>query len=221
MDPILKITDASLSYENVRVFRHLNIQVEPGTVACITGPSGCGKSSLLHAILGIVPLEEGEIDFGGTRLTEESVFALRRKMAWLPQEIALPCEWVREMVQLPFLLKAGRKPGFREDVFRKLLPELKLESSLFLKRVNEISGGQRQRLMIASAVLLHRPLLLIDEPTSALDRESVECVIRLLQRLAGEGSTVLAVSHDATFIEHSDQVIDWSGGQPTPTFATN
>ncbi len=205
---MIQISQACIRYKDLQLFHHLNVAIERGSLVCITGPSGCGKSSLLHALLGIVPLAEGEIHIDGVKLTVDSIAAVRRKIAWLPQEIALPCEWVSEMVQLPFSLKAAKKTGFQEVEFLKLLSELNLEPSVYGKRVNEISGGQRQRLMIASAALLDRPLILIDEPTSALDRESVSHVADLFRRLTLRGVTVVAVSHDAGFIQQCDQVIE-------------
>ncbi len=205
---MIEIINASIRYDDIELFRHLNLSIEKGTLACITGPSGYGKSSLLHAILGIVPLAEGSIRINGKELNEENIFAIRRHIAWLPQELSFPCEWVSEMVQLPFTLKASRKKIFQKDIFFSLMHRLGLEEELYDKRVNEISGGQRQRLMIASAILLERAILLIDEPTSALDGDSAFSVLTLLHDLAQRGSTVLSVSHDPAYIEGCDRIIN-------------
>lgn len=204
----IEFVNGSIHYGALTLFRHLNLHVEQGTLACITGSSGCGKSSLLHAILGILPLAEGKVYFGKEELTQANLYDLRRRVAWLPQELALPCEWVKEMVQLPFSLRSARRHPFQERAFFALMEKLNLERTLYPKRVNEISGGQRQRLMLASAVLLRRPFLLIDEPTSALDTDSVECVLALLRECTQKGITILTVSHDAVFIKGCDQVIE-------------
>ena len=128
-------------------------------------------------------------------------------MAWIPQELALPSEWVKEMVQLPFNLKANRNTPFSLDKLFACFDELGLEEELYDKRVNEISGGQRQRIMIAVATLMQKPLLIVDEPTSALDSDSTDKVLAFFRKRMREGSAILAVSHDHGFAQGCNQMI--------------
>ena len=149
---MLQIKNAALAYENNLVFSHLDLHLKVGEFACISGASGCGKSSLLNAILGFIPLKEGGINVNGVELNNITIHQIRKLIAWIPQELALPMEWVRDMVQLPFTLKANRATSFNESVLFAKFEELGLENELYDKRVNEISGGQRQRMMIALCI---------------------------------------------------------------------
>lgn len=204
---MLKIEDASIAYGGIEIFSGLNVHINKGEIICISGESGSGKTSLINAIMGFVPLKVGKIIVDNLLLSEYTIEEIRRKIAWIPQELALPCEWVSEMIKLPFELKSNRGTEFSKEKLFNAFRELNLEEKLFDKRVNEISGGQRQRIMIAVAALLNKPLLIVDEPTSALDACSGEKVLNFLSLMAQQGTTVLAVSHDRTFKLGSNKVI--------------
>ncbi|MCD8092158.1 MAG: ABC transporter ATP-binding protein [Bacteroides sp.] len=204
---MLQIENASVAYGNNILFSGFNLQLKQGEIASISGPSGCGKTSLLNAILGFIPLREGHITLNGTLLGKGSIDTIRRQIAWIPQELALPLEWVKDMVQLPFSLKANRGTPFSESRLFACFEDLGMEQELYYKRVNEISGGQRQRMMIAVASMISKPLIIIDEPTSALDSGSTEKVLSFFRRQADKGSAILTVSHDEGFSNGCDQHI--------------
>ena len=111
------------------------------------------------------------------------------------------------MVQLPFNLKANRGTPFSENRLFACFEDLGLEQELYHKRVNEISGGQRQRMMIAVASMIGKPLTIVDEPTSALDSGSAERVLAFFRRQAEKGSAILTVSHDKRFADGCNQHI--------------
>lgn len=196
---MLQIENASIAYGDRVLFSGFNLELHGGEMASISGPSGCGKTSLLNAVLGFIPLREGRITVNGILLGKSTIDHIRKHTAWIPQELALPSEWVKEMVKIPFELKANRVAPFSEERLLTCFEELGLERGLYEKRVNEISGGQRQRMMIAVAALMNKPLMVVDEPTSALDAEATGKVLAFLHRQTEKGSAVLAVSHDEAF----------------------
>lgn len=204
---MLEIKDICLGYGAQLVLSHFNLIVKDGQVACISGESGRGKTSLLNAIMGFVPLLSGSISLDGIILSPRTIDQIRSRIAWLPQELSLPSEWVKEMVLLPFSLKSNRKVRFSEDALMECFDALGLEHELYDKRVNEISGGQRQRIMIAVASLLDKSLYIADEPTSALDAISAGKVISFFHRMADKGRAVLIVSHDSVMTQNSDLLI--------------
>ena len=116
-------------------------------------------------------------------------------------------DWVKDMVQLPFGLKANRGTPFSETRLFACFEDLGLEQELYYKRVNEISGGQRQRMMIAVASMIGKPLTIVDEPTSALDSGSAEKVLSFFRRQTENGSAILTVSHDKRFANGCDRHI--------------
>ena len=205
---MLHINNACIAFGTEVLFSGFEMKLEKGETACIVGQSGCGKTSLLNAVMGFVPLYEGTIKVGGTLLDKSTIDLVRRQIAWIPQELALPFEWVKEMVSLPFELKVNRSVPFSEERLFMCFDELGLEHELYFKRVNEVSGGQRQRIMLAVAALLNKPLIVIDEPTSALDTGSTDKVLAFFRRQAEKGAAVLAVSHDKDFASGSHYLIE-------------
>ena len=200
--------NACIAFGTEVLFSGFEMKLEKGETACIVGQSGCGKTSLLNAVMGFVPLYEGTIKVGGTLLDKSTIDLVRRQIAWIPQELALPFEWVKEMVSLPFELKVNRSVPFSEERLFMCFDELGLEHELYFKRVNEVSGGQRQRIMLAVAALLNKPLIVIDEPTSALDTGSTDKVLAFFRRQAEKGAAVLAVSHDKDFASGCHYLIE-------------
>lgn len=205
---MLRIENITLKLGNQLLFRHFNMQVNAGEMVCLTGESGCGKTSLLKVVLGFLPLSEGQIYVDNEKLTIETVQQIRQKIAYVPQELFLPCEWVSEMVQLPFELKSNRDVKFSSERLFRYWEKLGLDADSYHKRVAKISGGQRQRMMLAVSGMLRRKLLLIDEPTSALDGESMNKVMDFFQELKQEGCALLAVSHDTRFSQGCDRTIN-------------
>lgn len=204
---MLKINNASIAFGNEILFSNFNMHLNRGEMACISGQSGCGKTSLLNAVMGFVPLHEGSITVNNIRLGKSTIDSIRHHIAWVPQELALPTEWVSEMVRLPFELKLNRKRNFSEEKLFTSFQEIGLEKEIYHKRVAEISGGQRQRVMLAVAVLLEKPLIIIDEPTSALDGDSMDKVLTFFRRSAEKGTAILSVSHDENFASGCDYQI--------------
>ena len=205
---MLHINNACIAFGTEVLFSGFEMKLEKGETACIVGQSGCGKTSLLNAVMGFVPLYEGTIKVGGTLLDKSTIDLVRRQIAWIPQELALPFEWVKEMVSLPFELKVNRSVPFSEERLFMCFDEVGLEHELYFKRVNEVSGGQRQRIMLAVAALLNKPLIVIDEPTSALDTGSTDKVLAFFRRQAEKGAAVLAVSHDKDFASGCHYLIE-------------
>lgn len=205
---MLHINNACIAFGTEVLFSGFEMKLEKGETACIVGQSGCGKTSLLNAVMGFVPLYEGTIKVGGTLLDKSTIDLVRRQIAWIPQELALPFEWIKEMVSLPFELKVNRSVPFSEERLFMCFDELGLEHELYFKRVNEVSGGQRQRIMLAVAALLNKPLIVIDEPTSALDTGSTDKVLAFFRRQAEKGAAVLAVSHDKDFASGCHYLIE-------------
>lgn len=204
---MIQLEHVSLSFRDQLILNDLTEQIGRKELVGITGKSGCGKSSLLKALLGFVPISQGHIRIDGVELTENTVMELRKKVAYQPQDLNFPVESVRDLVRLPFELKANRNLRFTDEELFSWWEVLGLERKLYDRKVHKISGGQRQRIMLSVMAMLHKPLCLIDEPASGLDAESSERVVTLLKKLQREGSTLVVVSHDPNFFRQCDRTI--------------
>ena len=183
----------------------LSFSAEDGQVVCITGDSGCGKTSLLRAILGFIPLQEGHISVDGELLTPAAAGEFRKYIAYVPQDLAMPMETVGEMVRMPFALKANLATPFSKARLMEEWQKLDLAPELYDKKVSELSGGQRQRIIISTLGLLKKTIVLADEPTSALDAHTTALVLAYFKALAAAGATVITVSHDPAFADGCDK----------------
>ncbi len=179
------------------LLEEVNLTLRAGEQAVIRGPSGCGKSSLLAAVAGLLPVDSGRIVLAGKTLGPDSIQAIRGRIAFIGQEPLLGAETVRGALLLPFTFRAHRRTLPDEARIRQVLTELRLPETVLERAADQISGGEKQRLAIARALLLGKDIFLADEITSALDAESRQAVLTLLGR---PEFTLLAVAHDPEFI---------------------
>lgn len=203
---MIRIDNACIKYNDKTLFKGLSLHVAKGETVCISGESGSGKTSLLRALLGFVPLAEGTIELDGITLNAQTTEKIRRRVTYIPQELSFPTEWVKEMVTLPFELKANHSSVFSIERLFENFRLLGLKEELYEKRVGEISGGQKQRIMLAVSGLLDKPVFVADEPTSALDAESVHKVLAFFRHRAQNGQTLIMVSHDKELSAGCDRI---------------
>ena len=194
----IDVRACSFSYGIQLVLDEINIQVKKGEVVSIVGPNGSGKSTLLRCICRVLQPQEGVIYLDGKNAAHYKPRELARFLGYVPQDEAevFPLT-VYEAVLL------GRKPyltwgvGPRDrEVVQRVLGFMKIDG-FALKYLNEMSGGERQRVLIARALAQEPEVLLLDEPISNLDiRHQLE-VLGLLRALAQKGRmTVVMVMHD-------------------------
>ena len=181
----------------------LHIGENEKVVMC--GPSGSGKSSLLKAAVGILPLAKGTVMIGGLTLSVETVAKIRAHVAFIGQEPVLGAERVEDALLLPFAYKAHRHNRPSEETILRTLERLRLTDDILSKPSNRISGGEKQRIAIARALLLNKQVFLADETTSALDPESKAAVIEALFQ---PGITLLSVSHDPDWIAACERIVE-------------
>ena len=200
---MIQFNNTYFIYDEKPLISGFSVNIARGEKVVIYGPSGSGKSTLIHAILGFVQAEQGEIIVNNLPISPDSINEIRQLTSWLPQDISLPYNSVRDMILAPFGFKANhsRKPSDQEILAE--FDKLKLEHNLLEKGITEISGGQKQRILLLTTVLLRKPILLLDEPTSALDAQSVDLVINYLKSLTD--ITIIAISHDEKFINAFDR----------------
>ena len=198
---ILKINHLSKSFGAHVVLRDIDFTVNPGDVISIIGASGSGKSTLLRCINLLETPTNGEILYHGKNVVGKGVNApeYRSHVGMVFQSFNL----FNNMTVLENCMVGQMK------VLKKSKEEAHINAMKYLEKVGmapyinakprQISGGQKQRVAIARALAMEPEVLLFDEPTSALDPEMVGEVLTVMQELAGEGMTMLVVTHEMAF----------------------
>ena len=186
---------------------HLTVSLQHGHHLAISGPSGCGKSSLLQVIAGLRPSLAGTINWQQTTINEQNLSWWRQQFCYLPQQAVMGGETILKALLLPWHLKALTLPIPSHEKCLQVLASLGITHSLE-HLTHKLSGGEKQRLAIARALLMERSLWLMDEPTSALDPASRDNVLALI---AKQSLTVISVSHDPVWV-NSAQLQHVMGG---------
>jgi len=198
---MIEITGVHKSFGTLKVLRGVDLTVSPGEVVSVIGGSGSGKSTLLTCINGLEPIEAGVIRVDGTEVHARAtdLNLLRRKIGIVFQQFnAFPHLTVLENVTLAPRKVLGMARAEAEDIAVRQLTHVGLADKL---RVfpSRLSGGQQQRMAIARALAMSPKYMLFDEVTSALDPQLVGEVLDTLHMLAGEGMTMICVTHEMRF----------------------
>jgi polar amino acid transport system ATP-binding protein len=199
---IIAIKALRKSFGSNEVLKGIDLDVAPGEVIAIIGKSGSGKSTLLRCINGLEVFQSGSLHLDGQALLHDdaaAMRALRQRVGMIFQGFNLfPHLSVgRNIMLAPSLVKKTESAAAVTQA-RTLLARVGLEEK-FDAMPDQLSGGQQQRVAIARALAMEPAVLLCDEITSALDPELVGEVLRVVERLAEEGMTLLMVTHEMSF----------------------
>lgn len=216
-DIIISVKDLVKEYNHgdVVALDHCDLDVKKGEVVAIIGPSGSGKSTLLRSLNLLEEPTAGEIYFEGVELSSKKVDINRhrQKMGMVFQNFNLfPHKTVIENIMMaPVTLKLKTQQEAQAQAV-KLLERVGLADKKD-EYPNMLSGGQKQRIAIVRALAMGPEVMLFDEPTSALDPEMVGEVLDVMRELAGEGMTMIVVTHEMGFArEVADRVIFMADG---------
>jgi ATP-binding cassette subfamily B protein len=200
---------------DVFVLDGVSFAVRQGEKIAIVGPSGAGKSTIFHLLLRFYDTQSGAVTFDGVRVGQADPAELRRRIALVPQDVAVFGASVAENIRFgrpdandADIVRAAELAGAAEFIDR--LP-LRYDTPIGERGVT-LSGGQRQRIAIARAILRDAPLLLLDEATSSLDAESETQVSAALNRLM-QGRTTLVIAHRLATVLSCDRILVLDGGR--------
>ena len=214
-DRILEIRHLSKTFGTNPVLKDIDFSVSSGDVTCIIGASGSGKSTLLRCLNLLEKPTTGEIMYHGTNIADKKVNApqYRSKVGMVFQSFNL----FNNMTVLENCIIGQVK------VLKKNKTDAHKNAMYYLEKVGmapyinakprQLSGGQKQRVAIARALAMEPEVLLFDEPTSALDPQMVGEVLEVMRKLAGEGLTMIIVTHEMAFARDvSSHVAFMAGG---------
>ncbi len=206
----LSFEDVSFSYDgHQRVLKHINLKVEPGEVLAIVGMSGGGKTSLVNLIPRFYDVTEGAVKIDGIDVREVSIFDLRREIAVVTQEPILFNDTIRSNIAygrpeaVDLQIEEAAKAAYIYD-FVCGLP--KGFDTIIGELGSRLSGGEKQRMCIARALLKDAPVLILDEATASLDTEAERLVQKALENLM-KGRTSFVIAHRLSTIAYAHRII--------------
>jgi glutamate/aspartate transport system ATP-binding protein len=213
---MIKLQGVGKSYGAIRVLKDCTVAFAKGEVAVICGPSGSGKSTLIKCINGLEAIEVGRIEVLGKLVNRDSrnLRDIRRRVGMVFQSFELyPHLKIIDNITLAPIKVLRKRVDEAEANAIRLLERVGLRQHA-LKYPSQLSGGQQQRVAIARSLAMAPEIMLFDEPTSALDPEMINEVLDVMTDLAGEGVTMLVVTHEMGFARRvAHRVIFMSDGE--------
>ena len=211
-EPLLQLRAINKSFGAVHVLHDVDLEIYPGQVTALVGDNGAGKSTLVKVMAGIYPYDTGDYLFAGEHVTihgPRDAAALGIEIVY--QDLAL-CDNL-DIVENMFLGRERVKgvlldEGAMEQQARDTLASLSVRTVKSVRQsVSSLSGGQRQTVAIAKAVLWNSKVVMLDEPTAALGVAQTRQVLDLVRRLADNGLGVLLISHNMVdVLEVADRI---------------
>ena len=192
---LLEVSDVVAGYGQTEILHDVSITVEPGEMVTIIGPNGCGKSTLMKAIVGLVRVRSGSVKFRDADISDyppEQI--VRTRLCYVPQSNNVFASLsIRENLEMGAFIREDDYQGRIEEMF-ELFPDLARQPS---RKAGTLSGGQRQMLAIARAMMLDPVLLLLDEPSAGLSPATMSTVFDRIREVNQAGVALLLVEQNA------------------------
>ena len=193
MEDLIYVDSLVVRRRTSDVLRGLSFLVKSGEVYALLGGNGAGKTTTLHACLGLIAPESGQIKISGLDPSSD-IESVRKKVAYLPENVALYGH-LDAVSNIQYFLSIAEEDRPISEI-RDALKTVKLDEASWPQRLENYSKGMKQKTAIALALLRAAPVLLLDEPTSGLDPTGAHELNGLLNRLKESGAAILMVTHD-------------------------
>ena len=199
--PLVELKDVVKRYGTNTVLDGVSLNVEKGEIIAVIGRSGSGKSTMLRCVNGLEPIQQGRITFDGEVVNDPNtdLRKLRQRVGIVFQSYNLfPHLSVEKNITLAPRVVKGMEQGAARALAETVLARVGLGEKIDAYP-DQLSGGQQQRVAIARSLAMQPQLMLFDEITSALDPELTGEVLKVLEQVAGEGMTMMLVTHEMGF----------------------
>lgn len=207
---IIELNEVSYQVEDKPILKDIDLHVAEGQRITLTGPSGSGKSTILKLVASLISPTQGQINFQGKDVAQLDPISYRRQVSYCFQQPSLFGTTVADNLRFPFEL---RDEPFNQQQAVELLWQVDLDESYLNKKIETLSGGEKQRVALIRNLLFPPKVLLLDEVTTGLDENSKAIVHKLIRNYHQEGTTILEVTHDATELDLSDHLITIKEGK--------
>ncbi|PSP79641.1 heme ABC transporter ATP-binding protein [Halobacteriales archaeon QS_1_68_20] len=216
-DPIVEVRGVSVDLGGVEVLSDVDLTVESGRFVGLIGPNGAGKTTLLRTINGVLAPDDGAVRVDGQHVTALSASAVGRRVATVPQNTNLSFSFdVRQVVAMgrnPYVSRFGTESVRDRELVERALERTDV-AELADRPITDVSGGERQRVLLARALAQDASVLMLDEPTASLDVNHQVRTLELVADLVSEGRTAVAAIHDLNLAAHyCDELVLLSDGR--------
>ena len=193
---MLTVKNLTVAYDDTPVFSDVAVNFNAGKITGIIGPNGAGKSTLIKAILNLVKVRQGSVDYDG-----QSIKSVQKRIAYVEQRKDLDLTFPIDVLDLVLTGTYGKlglfkSPGKAEkQASLDALEQVSL--SKFKKRqIGNLSGGQLQRVFVARAIVQQAEILILDEPCVGIDLQSETAIMQILKQWRDENKTIIVIHHD-------------------------
>ncbi|MFA6708647.1 MAG: metal ABC transporter ATP-binding protein [Fusobacterium sp.] len=196
MEIAISIKNLTVSYENKKILSNIDMNIPKGKLIGIIGPNGGGKSTFIKGILNIIKKKSGIVKFQGKDYRKYF-----KKIAYIPQRDTVDWDFPTTVLDVVIMGSYGRlglfkSPGEKEkEEAIKNLKKLNIEK-YFDRQISQLSGGEKQRVFIARALMQKAEIYFMDEPFQGVDVKTEKEIIEILKKLKEKGKTVLVVHHN-------------------------
>ena len=205
----IDFTDVSFGYGEIEVLHNLSFQIPQNTTTAIVGPSGSGKSTICNLITRFYDVNSGSVKIGGHDVREFTCDSLLKNISMVFQNVYLFNDTIRNNIKFgksdateDEIIEAAKKACCHD--FIMALPEG--YDTMIGKGGSSLSGGEKQRISIARAILKNAPIILLDEATASIDPENEHLIQQAISELI-QGKTIVTIAHRLATIENADQIL--------------
>lgn len=201
-NPVVEVHDLTVSYNKRPVLWGIDLTLPKGCLAGIIGPNGAGKSTLIKAIMGIIPISNGNV-----KLFDSSLSEVRKLVSYVPQRESVDWDFPASVLDVVIMGRYSRLGLFKRP--RKADREVAMECLAKVnmtqyagRQISQLSGGQQQRVFLARALAQQADIYFMDEPFAGVDAATEKAIIDLLKEMSSQGKTVIVVHHDLQSVEN-------------------
>lgn len=207
---LFELENMNLTIESNDILQIKDLQFKENQLTTVSGHSGSGKSTLLKIMANLIPITEGSVLYKGTQINDIPYPEYRKKVAYVYQTPTLFGETIQENLAFPSHIRDDK---FNEARALDLLNQVGLDYLTLNREINNLSGGEKQRISLIRYLMYPPEVLLLDEITASLDNDSSNAVWNLLKKFAKEeNATLIWVSHDLSDDELAERKITLENG---------
>lgn len=210
VEKIFDVQDLSYQVGDKEILKRISVEIEKGKYITVVGPSGSGKSTFMRILASMISQTSGKVLFNGKTVDSYEPTEYRQRVSYAFQQPTLFGKTVRDNLMFPFEV---RNEEFDESKVKQYLKMVNLDESYLDKSVNDVSGGEKQRIALLRNLIFPPEVLITDEVTAGLDVENKNIVHSMLNEFNQRGLTILRVTHDESEIEASQDKITIKNGE--------